>query len=168
MEIKEAIYKRRSIRKFKDQKVDEKIIEELLHLAMAAPSAVNARPWEFYVVENPSVLNNFYLTFQSMHYHAPLAIVVCANELNIYPKAKDYWIQDCSAAIENILLGALSFSLGSVWCGITPQEEKVAQVKRILSLGDNIIPLGLVYLGYPDEEKEPRDQYDKSKVRYIK
>ena len=103
-----------------------------------------------------------------MHYHAPLAIVVCANELNMYPKAKDYWIQDCSAAIENILLGALSFSLGSVWCGITPQEEKVAQVKRILSLGDNIIPLGLVYLGYPDEEKEPRDQYDKSKVRYIK
>ena len=80
----------------------------------------------------------------------------------------DYFIQDCSAAIENILLGATELGLGSCWCGIVPQIDRMAQTKEFLSLQDNIIPFALVYIGYPDEEKEPRTQYDESKVHYVK
>ena len=114
------------------------------------------------------VLDKFY-TIRPMRYKAPLAIVVCGNtNYTLKEHLADYFIQDCSAAIENILLGATELGLGSCWCGIVPQIDRMAQAKEFLSLEDNIIPFALVYIGYPDEEKEPRTQYDESKVHYVK
>lgn len=169
MELKDAIYQRRSIRKFKEDKVKEADIKYLLELAMAAPSACNRQPWEFYVVSNEEKLNQFYSSIRPMKYHAPLAIIVCGNkERMLKDNLASYWIQDCSAAVENILLGVVELNLGAVWCGITPQDDKVQIVKEILSLDDNIVPLGLIYIGYPDEEKEPLTYYDEAKVHYIK
>ncbi len=169
MELQEAIYKRRSIRKFKDQRVSDQDIKALLQLAMAAPSARNSQPWEFYVITSESILNEFYQNFNSMKYKAPLAIMVSANKKKcLSGDAETYWIQDCSAAIENILLGAVDLHLGAVWCGITPQQGKILKACEIMNLDSDIVPLALIYIGYPDENKEERTQYDETKIHYIK
>ena len=168
MELHEAMLKRRSIRKYTKEKVSKEDIETLLKYAMSGPSACNRCPWEFYVISNEEVIKEFYTSFRPMRIEAPLAIVVCGNmNETLKDDLSSYWIQDCSAAVENILLGAVSLNLGTVWCGITPQADKVQKTKEILSLDDHIIPLGLVYVGHPDIEQEPRTQYKEEKVHYI-
>ena len=79
-------------------------------------------------------------------------------------KDNDFYIQDCSAAIENILLRATSLGLGTVWCGITPMEIPYKNAKEILNLPEIIEPLGMIHLGYPDENKEERTQYNENFV----
>lgn len=170
MDLIETIYARRSIRKFLDKDVEPEKVETLLKLAMAAPSAMNRTPWEFYVISNQSLLDSILNSeFKVLRYQAPVAILVCGNQNHFLLEDKrDFWMQDCSAAVENILLGATSLGLGSVWCGITPAVKKVEFVKNLLSLDENIIPFALIYIGYPNEEKEPRTQYDENKVHYVK
>ena len=169
MELQEAILKRRSIRSFKDTKVKEEDIKTLLELAMAAPSAMNKQAWEFIVIENKEVLETISTSLRFMKYKAPLAIVVLGNKKRFLPKpVSNFYMADCSAAIENILLGATDLGLGSVWCGITPNPLAVKAFKKILHLDRSLVPYGLVYIGYPDEEKEPRTQYDEGKVHYLK
>lgn len=169
MELGKAILQRRSIRKFKKDSIKERDIQTLLEYAMAGPSARNMQPWEFFVVSSKDHLLKIREAFKNMDYEAPIAIVVCGHKDRFLKEsARDYWIQDCSSAIENILLGAVDLSLGALWCGITPQNEKVEKMKEILCLNDNYIPLGLVYIGYPDEIKEERTQFDKEKIHYIK
>ena len=168
MEIREAIYKRRSVRSFKDIEVDEAIIKSLLEDAMAAPSACNKQPWEFYVIENQDVLKEIKMCSRYSQFNSPLVIIVCGNqERSLSKKDNDFWIQDVSAAIENILLRATSIGLGTVWCGLTPTEIPTKKVKEILSLPDYIIPLGMIHIGYPDEVKEARTQYNSDYVHYI-
>lgn len=169
MELKKAMLERRSIRKFKKEPLKEKDIQTLLEYAMAGPSARNMQPWEFFVVSSKEHLLKIRESFNNMNFEAPLAIVVCGHKDRfLKAPASEYWIQDCSAAIENILLGAVDLSLGALWCGITPQNEKVEKIKEILNLNNDFIPLGLVYVGYPDEIKEARTQFDKGKIHYIK
>ena len=115
MEVKEALLKRRSIRKFKEDKISEEIIEELLHAAMSAPSACNRKPWEFYVVTNEEKLAELKKASRFARYDAPLAIVVCGNLSRSLPlHLSTYWIQDCSAATENLLLRVTDLNLGAV------------------------------------------------------
>lgn len=170
MELVETIYARRSIRKFLDKKVEGQKVQQLLELAMAAPSAMNRTPWEFYVIEDQTILDQISQgEFKVLRYQAPLAILVCGNQdCFLQEDKRDFWIQDCAAATENILLGATALGLGSVWCGITPAVKKMEFVKSLFNLSDNIIPFSLIYIGYPNEEKEPRTQYDENKVHYIK
>lgn len=129
MEVKDALLRRRSVRKFTDEPVSEEQISELLHAAMSGPSACNKRPWEFYVITNGEVLEELRTASKFSGISAPLAIVVCGNLGRALPmQLADYWIQDCSAATENILLRATDLGLGTVWCGMHPQkrpEEKV-------------------------------------------
>ena len=167
MEVRSCILKRRSIRKFKQLDVSNEIIRDLLECAMAAPSACNKQPWEFYVIKNPTLLEKVKQIGKYTNFNSPCVIIVCGNrERTLSKRENDFFIQDCSAAIENILLGATELGLGSCWCGIVPQIDRMAQAKEFLSLEDNIIPFALVYIGYPDEEKEPRTQYDESKVHF--
>ena len=99
---------------------------------------------------------------------APLAIIVCGNLSHALPlKMADYWIQDCSAATENILLRATDLGLGAVWCGIHPQEKAEEKVRNYLELPEKHIPLNIIFIGYPDENPEPRSQYDEKRVHYI-
>ena len=168
MEIREAIYKRRSVRSFLDKEVDDFIILKLLEDAMAAPSACNKRPWEFYVIKNKKIQNTLKQKILFCNYNSPLMIVVCGNKDNAFSKDdNDYWIQDASAAIENILLSALSFDLGTCWCGLFPIKRRSEKVRKILELSENIIPLGLIHIGYPKKEIEGRTQYEETKVHYI-
>lgn len=169
MEVKEALLKRRSVRKYTAEKISPEQIDELMHAAMCGPSACNVRPWEFYAVSNPETLEQLHGASRYTKIAAPLAIVVCGNLAKSLPRElAEYWIQDCSAATENILLSALDMGLGTVWCGIYPQPKAVENVKRILNLSDDMIPLNIIYVGHPDEHPEARDQYDESRVHIIK
>ena len=93
---------------------------------------------------------------------AQLAIVVCADLDK--EKHGGYWVQDCSAATENILIEAQHLGLGSVWLGVYPREDRVKGIKEILNLPERIIPLSIVSLGYPAEKKEPSNRYDKLRI----
>ena len=168
MEVKDALLKRRSIRKYLDKEVSDEIIEELLHAAMSGPSACNRRPWIFYVIKDQDKLNELRKASRFSNMNAPLAIVVVGALSRSLPlQLKDFWIQDCSAATENILLRATDLGLGSLWCGIYPQKRPVERVKKILGITNSDIPLNIIYIGYGDEEKESRDQYEKNRVKII-
>ena len=168
MEVKDALLKRRSIRKYLDKEVSDEIIEELLHAAMSGPSACNRRPWIFYVIKDQDKLNELRKASRFSNMNAPLAIVVVGDLSRSLPlQLKDFWIQDCSSATENILLRATDLGLGSLWCGIYPQKRPVERVKKILGITNNDIPLNIIYIGYSDEEKESRDQYEKNRVKII-
>ncbi|MBP5342876.1 nitroreductase family protein [bacterium] len=168
METKEAILKRRSIRVFKDTEVSKEIIEELLKSAMAAPSALNRQPWVFYVIKNKDILEKIKKISPFTDKNSNLIIFVCGNVSGINPlNLNDFWIQDLSAAVENILISAADMGLGSLWCGVYPRVERVNAIKTILKTPKNIIPFAMIHIGYPKEEKEPRTQYDPAKVIYI-
>ena len=168
MEVKDALLKRRSIRKYLDKEVSDEIIEELLHAAMSGPSACNRRPWIFYVIKDQDKFSELRKASRFSNMNAPLAIVVVGDLSRSLPlQLKDFWIQDCSAATENILLRATDLGLGSLWCGIYPQKRPVERVKDILGITNSDIPLNIIYIGYGDEEKESRDQYEKNRVKII-
>lgn len=169
MDVNEAMLKRRSIRKYTEEKISEEQIETLLHYAMSGPSACNKKPWEFYIVTNDNKLSELRSSTRFTNYNAPLMIVVCGNtKKSLFGNLSDYWIQDCSAAIENILLGVTAMGLGACWCGITPQVRPTKRVREILEVEEHIIPLGIVMIGHPDENPEPRDQYDSKKIHYVR
>lgn len=124
MEVQEALLKRRSVRQFTNEKIKIEEIDILLHAAMSGTSACNKKPWEFFVVSNEDVLKQLRYVSKYTNYEAPLAIIVAGN----LSKALDmpytsYWIQDCSADSENILLAATDLNLGSVWCGLYPSKR---------------------------------------------
>ena len=165
MKLKEALLKRRSCRKYKDRLVSDELIKELMIAAMSGPSACNKKPWEFYIVKSEEKLNQLRKAGRAFDYNSPLHIVVCGNkDKGLTNKVEDFWIQDCSSAIENILLMATSLGLGTCWCGVFPVDERMEEVKRILNLPDNIVPLGLIHVGYPDCELEERTQYDEENI----
>lgn len=169
MELKEVLLKRRSVRKFTDEPVSDEMINELLHAAMSGPSACNKRPWEFYVITNEQKLNELKSASRFTPYTSKLAIVVCGNLSHALPlKMAEYWIQDCSAATENILLRATDLGMGTVWCGIHPQKKAEERVQKILEIPNKQIPLNIIFIGHPAEEPEARDQYDEKRVHYIK
>lgn len=169
MELKEVLLKRRSVRKFKNQEVPPQLIEELLHAGMSGPSACNKKPWEFYVITNKEKIEELKKTSRFSRYNAPLIIIVCGNLENTLPSNfSTYWIQDCSAATENILLRVTDLNLGAVWCGAHPQKIVEEKIKNILNLPDNHIPLNIIFIGYPDEEVESREQYEEDKIHYVK
>ncbi len=169
MELKELLLKRRSVRNFTDEPVSEEMIEELLHAAMSGPSACNKKPWEFYVVTNEEKIEELKSASKFSKYSAKLVIVVCGNLSRALPmQMADYWIQDCSAATENILLRATDLGLGAVWCGIHPQKRAVEKTRKVLELSGKEIPLNIIFIGHPAEEPEARDQYEERNVHYIR
>lgn len=168
MELKEALLKRRSVRKFTDEVVSDEYIDELLHAAMSGPSACNKTPWEFYVIKNTEKLEQVKKASRFSRFNSPLAIVVCGNLSRALPmQLAEYWIQDCSAATENILLRATDLGLGAVWCGAHPQVRVVKKLREILDIPDKHIPLGIIHIGYPQETPDPRDQYDEKRIHIV-
>lgn len=169
MELKEVLRKRRSVRKFTEEPVSEEMIDELLHAAMSGPSACNKRPWEFYVVTNENTLEALKSASRFTKMSAKLAIIVCGNLSRALPLGMaEYWIQDCSAATENILLRGTDLGLGAVWCGIHPQKRAMKKVRELLGLTDKLVPLNIIYIGHPEEEPEARDQYEENRVHYVR
>jgi nitroreductase len=165
----ETIYARRSIRQYQDKTVEKDKLETLLKAAMAAPSAMNIKPWEFVVVTDSKILAEIRSSLMFGKHNAPAAIVVCGNTSFFkHPMASRFWVQDCSAATENILLAAVELGLGTVWLGVHPIHNYKKRISKILSLPDNVIPLNVIYVGYPAEEKTPRTQYNPERVHWQK
>lgn len=168
MELEQALLARRSVRSFTSEPVSEDMISKLLHAGMAGPSAVNARPWEFYVITDPAKLKALNGVGYAK-YPSPLMIVVAGNAHHFLPGGNEtYWVQDTSAATENILLEVTSLGLGAVWCGVYPGKLRCTQVRKILSLPEDITPLNIIIIGHPAGPlPESRDQYDEKKVHRL-
>ncbi|MDY6872497.1 MAG: nitroreductase family protein [Chloroflexota bacterium] len=163
----DTIYARRSIRKYQDKPVEKEKLETLLKAAMAAPSAMNNRPWEFVVVTAPEKMEEIRSALMFGKHNAPAAIAVCARTSGLRNAiSAKYWVQDCSAATENILLAAVELGLGSVWLGVHPVHNFSKRIAKVLELPQNITPLNVIYVGYPAEEKAPRTQYDAKRVHW--
>jgi nitroreductase len=161
----ETIFRRRSIRKYTDQPVESEKLDLLLQAAMAAPSAMNCRPWEFILVTDPEKLAQFRQRLIFGDRNAPAAIVVCGNPgLSANPAARLFWVQDCSAAAQNILIAAVGLGLGTVWIGIHPVGVFVKTVRTIMSIPRSVTPLCVIYVGYPVEEKPARTQYNPKRI----
>ncbi len=159
-----AIFQRRSIRKYTEQDVSEEIVKKLLSAAMSAPSAGNERPWHFIVVKDSTKLAQLAKVspYAAMTKNAPLAIVVCSDLTQ--ERFKDFWVQDCSASTQNILLEVTENHLGAVWLGIYPLQERVEYIQKLFSLPEHIIPFSVIPLGHPAQSPDAPDRYDASRV----
>lgn len=165
MELKEALLKRRSVRKFTNEPVTDEEIDIILHMATCGPSAMNKKPWEFYVISDREKLEKLRNAGPYKGYESPIAMVVAGNLQNALPsEMSEYWVQDCSAATENILLTAVDLGLGAVWCGVHPIKSTVKKVQEVLELPKHIVPLNIIYIGHSALEVESRDQYEEEKV----
>jgi nitroreductase len=160
MDALHAIMSRRSIRKYEQRPVDPQTVEQLLRAAMAAPSAGNQQTWRFIVVTDRARLDRLATTspYAGMLEHSPLAIVVLGDTEN--EKHPDYWVEDCSAAMQNLLLAAHAIGLGAVWLGYHPNDDRKDRLREEFGLPDNIQPLGIASIGHPAEEKTPADRYN--------
>lgn len=158
------IFKRRSIRKFTDEEVSDKDIEMLLRAGMAAPSAHNKQPWQFVLTTKRETLDKLAEghPYGKMLYKAPLCIVVCADSTK--QREEGFYIQDCSAAIQNILIEATNLELGSVWIGLYPHEELLKLVREVFNIPKEIVPISMIAMGKPAEEKHEIARYNKELV----
>ena len=164
------IFARRSIRNFLPTMVEDEKIEQLLRAAMAAPSAGNQQPWEFYVVRDKRVIQDLShcSPYAGCAAGASLAIVVCSRDENMRFPA--FINLDLSAAVENILLEAVHLDLGAVWLGVAPYKAREVLVRRSLGVPQGLTPFAIVAMGYPQataEEKPREDRYDPSRVHYV-
>lgn len=165
----ETIMTRTSVRSFTGKAVSADTIELLLRAGMAAPTAVNLQPWHFVAVNDRAKLDELAGNGRQskMLQEAPLAIVVCGDmEKAMEGPGHDFWIQDCSAATENILLAAHALGLGAVWTGCHPIEERVAMVRQVLNMPENLVPLCVIVMGYPNEQPAPKDKWKPENVTY--
>jgi len=164
------IFARRSIRAYAPGPVSEDQLNTLLQAAMAAPSAVAKDPWRFVVVRSGKTLAAIadLLPNGKMLANAAVGIVVCGDLDVAHDRQLSYLLQDCSAAIENLLLGAQVLGLGACWLGIHPREERIRSISQLLSLPPSVIPVACVAVGQPGETKEPRTRYDPAYVHWEK
>ena len=149
--------------------VEKEKVDIMLKAAMAAPSAVNKQPWAFIVIDDRDVLNKLaeVLPYAKMTAEAPMAIVVCgdlAKSLN--GEFGKYWMLDCSAASENLLLAAEALELGAVWTAIYPEEQRIENVRKVLSLPEHIVPFNLIPIGYPQRNEEAKDKFKQENIHY--
>ena len=166
----ENIMTRTSIRQYKDQPVEQEKIDSMLKAAMAAPTAVNLQPWHFIVIDDKNTLK---LLSGQQPNNAPLMIAVCGDtNKTTMPDGKgklpDFWVQDVSAATENLLLAAHAQGLGAVWTGVYPVMERTAEVANVLNCPPNIVPVVVVRVGYPDESPAPKDKFKEENISYNK
>ena len=160
------IFKRVSMRKYADRPVEPEKIEKILRAAMAAPSAVNRQPWEFFVVTDPEIKTALSKSsdFAMCAAKAPVVLVLCTRKKGLdYPEFDHI---DMAAATENALLEITAQGLGGVWLGVAPLEDRIRKVNEILGLGEDLEAFALVPFGYPGREKVQEDRFDPSRVHY--
>jgi len=161
---------RRSIRIYSPGEVDDEVVTRLLEAAMAAPSAMTKDPWRFVVVRDRQMLAKLATLHPgaAMLSAAAMAIVVCGDLDVAFERELSYLLQDCSVAIENLLLAAHAYGLGACWVGIHPVEPLIQRVKELLSLPASFIPVAAISLGQPGEAPPPRTRFNADYVRHEK
>jgi nitroreductase len=165
MNTLDAIHTRRSIRRYLDKPVGEELVEKLLASAMQAPSARNQQPWHFVVIDDRGLLSQIpeFMPNAAMAAKAPLAILVCGDLA--LEKSEGYWVVDCSAATENMLLAAHALGLGACWCGVYPRENRMEHLRQLLGLPDNVMAHSLVVIGHPAEQIKAENRYRADRIR---
>lgn len=167
MDAIQAILTRYSARHFRKKEVAPELVQEVLRAAMQAPSAADEQPWHFIVINDEFLLGRIpsLHPYAAMAGEAPVAILVCAEPER--EKHAGMWVQDCSAATQNILLAAHAHGLGSVWVGVYPREERMEPLRKLLHIPERITPFALVPLGYADQVPAVReDRFDEDRVRF--
>ena len=166
MEVLEALFTRRSIRKYTNQKVEKEVIADLIRSGMFAPSACNKQPWHFVVIEDRKILNDIAACHPNakMLCNAACAIVVCGDEVKAHDKG--YWPVDCSAATQCILLSAHAKGQGACWVGIYPREERIAAMKKLMNLPEHVHAFSVISLGYPAETPKAANRFDESRIHW--
>lgn len=170
MDTLTCLMNRKSVRSYLDKPVAAQDVQTILRAGMAAPAAVNQQLWEFIVIDQPEVLTVLgeALPYAKMLLHAHLAMVVCGNLTKTFDHNPQslYWIMDCSAATENILLAVEALGLGAVWTAVFPDPARVDCVQRILNLPQTVVPLNVIPIGYPKPDEPPKDKWNPSAVHW--
>jgi nitroreductase len=163
MDAMDAILTRRSIRRYTGEPVPAPLIDELLAAAMSAPSSKNQQSWHFVVITDRALLREVpsFHPYAKMVPDAPAAILVCGD---LQRDDYGFWVQDCSAATQNILLAAHAKGLGAVWLGVHPLEERVLGFRRLVGTPEHIVPFSLVPIGFPAAGKPREDRFDRSRI----
>lgn len=167
----DCIMTRASVRSYTDRQVEDSTINKILQAGMAAPTAVNQQPWQFVVVTEQNLKDSISSAFKSakMVEHCGFAVVVCGDMDNLFKDDTPdggFWVQDCSAASENMLLAAHALGLGGVWCGIYPIKDREIRLRDILNLPSGLTPLNVIAFGYPSQPATPKDKWTPAKVHY--
>ncbi len=161
------IFERTSIRTYDNEPVSADDVQKLMKAAMAAPSAVNLRPWQFIVIQDPANLEKIsrISPYSRMLEHAGLGVIVLGD----LDKSKEgYILQDCSAAVENMLLEAVNLGLGGVWLGVYPEQERMDAIREMFNLPANLLPVCMVSIGHPKSKQLPRLKFEPEKIHYEK
>ena len=155
------IFNRRSIRAYQPRPVSREMLTSLLEAAMAAPSACNCNPWSFLTLMEPEALRRVAACLPRAPFlpNASACVIVCGDLEKAHGNTLSYLLQDCSAAMENLLLAASALNLGACWLGIHPVEERIAAIRQLFQLPENIIPVGAAAIGWPAEEKPARTKF---------
>lgn len=169
MDCMEALLTRTSVRKFKDDPVPDSLLDDLLRAAMAAPSARNLQPWEFITVTLRGTLDRLadIIPYGKMLHYAPLGIVVCGNTVRAMAEEGDrplYWVLDCAAAVENLLLAAHASGLGAVWLGVFPRMERMQAIAELFRLPEAVIPHAVIAAGWPAEDPQPKNKFEPARI----
>ena len=166
MDALEAIHTRRSIRRFQDKPVSPELVTEIIRAGTSAPSAGNEQPWQFVVVTDKAILDRIpeIHPYAAMSHEAQVGILVCGDMT--LEKHKGYWVQDCSAAVQNMLIAIHALGLGAVWTGIYPTEDRVMNFRKMFRLPDHIIPFAFIPVGYTAQTASRQDRYDEKRVHY--
>lgn len=170
MDAIHAIMTRVSTRRFTGKPIPEDVMHTILEAGMAGPSAVNARPWSFIVVQDEDKLNR--MADGNGRAAEPLrkaaaGVLVCGDLSRAFPTAPDYWVIDATIACQNMILAAHALGVGSVWLGTWPQENKVAAQAELFGLPEGIVPHSIIAFGYPDgDTKVQPNRYETDRVHY--
>ena len=167
----DCIMTRASVRSYTDRQVEDSTINKILRAGMAAPTAANQQPWQFVVVTEQNLKDSISSAFEyaKMVEHCSFAVVVCGDMDNLFKGDTPdggFWVQDCSAASENMLLAAHALGLGGVWCGIHPLKDRETRLRDILNLPAGLTPLNVIAFGYPAQPATPKDKWSSAKVHY--
>jgi len=163
-----VIHSRKSVRHYIGRKATKEDLLTLVKAGMAAPTAVDRRPWAFVIITDKAKLEELEegLPYARMLTKSGAGIVVCGVLEKALPR--EVWVQDCSAATENILLAAESMGLGAVWTGAYPSRERMDHIRKVLLIPDNIVPLNVIPIGYPAGDENPKDKFDPANVHWEK
>jgi nitroreductase len=165
--MEDPVLQRRSIRKYIPDEIEDEILDHIISCGDAAACAKGIRSWHFIVIRNRELLDKVpsFHPYSKMIRQAPAAILVCADPSK--EPIEGYWAQNCSAATENILIGARSKGIGSVWLGVYPNNDRIEGIKKLIKIPEGLVPFSIVVLGHPDEEKTPYTGYDPNRVTFI-
>lgn len=167
----DCIMTRASVRSYTDEQVSDSLINTILRAGMAAPTAANQQPWQFVIVTEQALKDSITATFEytKMVEHCSFAVVVCGDMDNLFTGDMPdggFWVEDCSAASENMLLAAHALGIGGVWCGIYPLKDREERLRSIRRLPSGLTPLNVMAFGYPAQDVAPKDKWAPAKVHY--